>query len=241
MKHKNQKLIHLGFFSTYVGKTMSPTCQRWQGKLVRNLLVDISGIWQYRMCVPRWRTAPKVFCNGLCFLVSMPVKSSPLEGEWDLWPVEYGKGDEMSHPQLCYITLDGWLVVNSCSCSPTGFIEASKHCLVLSWNFFELISYVGYSPSSSLKTIHYSKWIHYSLFSHPFCKAYSVFIDLHILLFVDSSHYIFFSFKCLASWIMPSLYIYYLFLAHSRHSTHLLVFSYQDFSVTTGKCTNTDS
>lgn len=209
--------------------------------LGRNLLMDISGIWQYRMCVPRWWTAPKVFCNGPCFLVSMPCIIFSHKGEWDLWPTEYGKGDEMSRPWLCYITLGGLLVVNSCSCSPTGFIEASKHCLILLleliWTDFlcRLFSFLPLANNSLFKMN--SLFIIQSSLLQSFfcfyCLAYpsiSGFISLH-----------FFSFKCLASWIMPSLYIYYLFLAHSRYSTRLLVLSYQDFSVTTGKCINTDS
>lgn len=152
------------------------------------------------------------------------------------------QGDEMSHPWLCYITLGGLLIVNFCSCSPTGFIEASKHCLILLlellWTDF-LCRLFSFLPPCKQFIIQNEFIIHYSVIPSAkllriffYCLAYpsiSGFISLH------------FSFKCLASWVMPSLCLYYLSLAHSRHSAHLLVLSYQDFSVTSGKCIKTDS
>lgn len=130
----------------------------------RNLLRDISGVWQYRMCVPKWWTALKVSCNGPCFLVSMPCTILSLRLGVRLWPTEYGKGNEMSRPWLCYITLGGWLVVNSCS--PTGFIEAGKHCLILLlkllWTYF-LCRLFSFLPPCKQFIIQNEFFIHYSV------------------------------------------------------------------------------
>lgn len=119
---------------------MSPACQRWPGKSV--LWRCLGTFWWIFLgngsteCVYLSGGQP-LTCSAMVpvFWCPCPIKSSPLEGEQDLWTTEYGKGDEMSRPWLCYITLVEMHMVNSCSCSPTGFIEASKHCLILLLEF----------------------------------------------------------------------------------------------------------